>query len=89
MSTGKQDVKILSIPVSGALERFIKERVSQGEYQTVSEYFRALVRADRQRAVEERIEAKLIEALDSGKFEEATPELFDRLRTRISSKRGE
>jgi putative addiction module CopG family antidote len=87
MSTGSRDVKILSIPVSGALERFIKERVSQGEYQTVSEYFRALVRADRQRAAEEQIEAKLIEALDSGKFEAVTPELFDRLRTRISSKR--
>jgi hypothetical protein len=37
----------------------------------------------------EQTEAKLIEALESGKFEEVTPELLDRLRIRISRKREE
>jgi putative addiction module CopG family antidote len=86
MSIDKGDVKVLSLPVPKNMEEFIRKRISESGFQTVSEYLRALVRADQQRAAEEELEAKLLEALDSGRFEKVTPELFERLRARASVK---
>ena len=86
MSTQKAEGKVLSVPVPKGMEEFIKKRVEEAGFQTVSEYLRALVRADQQRAAEEELEAKLLEAVDSGRFEEVTPELFERLRSRLSAK---
>ena len=82
----EKDVKVLSVPVPKGMEEFIKTRVSDAGFQTVSEYLRSLVRADQQRAAEEKLESKLVAALDSGQFQEAGPELFDRLRGRLPSK---
>ena len=86
MSTDKGDVKVLSLPVPKNMEEFIRKRISEGGFQTVSEYLRALVRADQERAADEELETKLLEALDSGRFEQVTPELFDRLRSRLLTK---
>ena len=80
-------VKVLSVPVPKGLEDFIKKRVPDAGFQTVSEYVRALVRADQQRAAEEELEAKLVAALDSGQFAEAGSELFNRLRARLPAKK--
>jgi Arc/MetJ-type ribon-helix-helix transcriptional regulator len=50
MHTETSETKILSIPVPRALEDFIKERVSSQGFHTVSEYVRALIRADQEQA---------------------------------------
>jgi Arc/MetJ-type ribon-helix-helix transcriptional regulator len=86
MSMEKAESKVLSVPVPKGMEDFIRKRVSEAGFQTVSEYFRALVRADQKRAAEEELEVKLLEALDSGRFEKVQPELFERLRARVSTK---
>ncbi len=86
MSMKKAEGKVLSVPVPKSMEGFIKKRVLEAGFQTVSEYLRTLVRADQKRAAEEELEAKLLEALDSGRFEKVTPELFERLRARVSTK---
>ncbi len=83
----EKDVKVLSVPVPKGMEDFIKRRVSDAGFQTVSEYVRSLVRADQQRAAEEKLESKLVAALDSGQFQEVGPELFDRLRARLPTKK--
>ena len=85
--SAEKNIKVLSVPVPKGLEDFIKKRVSDAGFQTVSEYLRALVRADQQRAAEEELEAKLVGALDSGQFAEAGPELFHRLRARFHTKK--
>jgi len=46
MSAETSETKILSIPIPRALEDFIKDRVSSQGFHTVSEYIRALIRAD-------------------------------------------
>jgi len=74
------ETKILSIPVPQAMHAFIHERLTTQGFQTVSEYVRALIRADQQRAVRERLEAKLLEAVERGDYREATPEFWQRLR---------
>ena len=40
------ETKILSIPVPPAMEAFIHERIATQGFHTVSEYVRALIRAD-------------------------------------------
>src|SRR5438128_826230 len=47
------ETKILSIPVPPAMEAFIHERIATQGFHTVSEYVRALIRADQQRAARE------------------------------------
>ena len=79
--------KVLSVPVPRGMEEFIEKRVADAGFQTVSEYVRALVRADQQRAAEEELESKLVAALDSGEFKEVGPELFERLRARLPKKK--
>jgi putative addiction module CopG family antidote len=74
------DTKILSIPVPPAMDVFIQERIAAQGFQTVSEYVRALIRADQQQAARERLEGKLLEAVERGDYREATPEFWQRLR---------
>jgi antitoxin ParD1/3/4 len=79
MRTESTDTKILSVPVPRALESFIKERVAAQGFHTVSEYVRALIRADQEQAARQRLEAKLLEAVERGDYREVTPEFWDRL----------
>ena len=79
MSSESIDSKILSVPVPRALEACIKARVTSQGYHTVSEYVRALIRADQEQAVRQQLEAKLLEAVERGDYREATPEFWDRL----------
>lgn len=74
------ETKILSIPVPPAMEAFIHERLAEQGFHTVSEYVRALIRADQQRAAREQLEAKLLEAVERGDYRDVTPEFWQRLR---------
>jgi len=58
---------------------------SQG-YHTVSEYVRALIRADQEQAARQRVEAKLLEAVERGDYREATPEFWGRLESMVRGK---
>jgi antitoxin ParD1/3/4 len=79
MRAEQTDSKILSIPVPRVLEDFIKERVASQGFHTVSEYVRALIRADQAQAARQQLEAKLLEAVERGDYREVTPELWNRL----------
>jgi antitoxin ParD1/3/4 len=79
MSTETSEKKILSVPVPPAMEAFIKERIATQGFHTVSEYVRALIRADQEQAVRQKLEAKLLEAVERGDYREVTPELWKRL----------
>jgi Arc/MetJ-type ribon-helix-helix transcriptional regulator len=52
------------------LDEFVSRRARDEAYADPGEYLRALIRADRHRAVEERIERLVEEAIDSGAPEE-------------------
>ncbi len=79
MDTEHTQAKILSIPVPPGLEGFIKKRVSEQGFHTVSEYVRSLIRADQERAARQKLEAKLLEAVERGDYREATPDFWKRL----------
>ena len=60
----------LSLPED--LDEFVSRRVREEGYADAGEYLRALIRADRRRAVEERIERLVEEGLGSGPAETMT-----------------
>ena len=58
----------LTITLPEPLRRYVEERVSEGGFDTASDYFRELIQ--REQAIR-RLDALLIEGLDSGEPEEA------------------
>jgi antitoxin ParD1/3/4 len=73
----------LNISLPEAMKAFVEEQVKAGLYGSASDYIRALVREDQKRQAQERLEAKLLEALESRDFKAVTPELFEQLRARV------
>lgn len=65
------------------LKAWITAQVAAGGYGNTSEYIRELVRLDRKRKSEDRLDALLLEGLeklDAGKGVELTPELWEKKR---------
>jgi antitoxin ParD1/3/4 len=59
-------VKSINISLPDAMRTYVEEQVANGGYSTVSEYFGELIRQDQKRKAKERLEAMLLEGLDSG-----------------------
>jgi len=56
----------MNVSLPETLRDYIDERVAEGGYANVSDYVRALIREDRTRQAKARLEAKLLEGLESG-----------------------
>lgn len=76
----------LNVSMPEELREFVDDRTKKGKFSTPSEYVRQLIREDQRREGERRLESLLLEALESGEFEEVTPELFKRLRAVIKGR---
>ena len=55
----------MNISLPEPLKQFVDGQVSTGRYSSASEYVRELIRADEKRKAEDRLEAKLLEGLNS------------------------
>jgi putative addiction module CopG family antidote len=62
----------LTISLPDELDDFVSRRIREDAYADAGEYVRALIRADRRRAVEEKLEQLVEEALESGPPEPMT-----------------
>ena len=62
----------LTLSLPEELDEFVSRRVQEEAYADAGEYLRALIRADRRRAVEEKLERLVGEALESGPPEPMT-----------------
>jgi antitoxin ParD1/3/4 len=76
-------METVNIALPEGMKAFVQERVSEGGYSSVSEYFRDLIRADQKRRREERIDALLLEGLKSGEPVEVTPEFWEAKKRRF------
>ncbi len=56
----------LNVSLPKPLKDYIEDRVSAGGYSTPSEYVRALIREDRKRRSQQKLESMLLEGLESG-----------------------
>jgi antitoxin ParD1/3/4 len=64
----------VSISLPDSLRAFVERRTEEQGYETISDYFRALILRDQKRQGEARLERLLLEGLNSGDPIEVTPE---------------
>jgi len=62
-------MQTMNISLPDPLKAFVDHQISQGRYSSVSEYVRELIRADEKRKAQERLEALLLEGLESEETE--------------------
>jgi len=74
---------IVNISLPDKMKEFIDERVNEGQFSSASEYFRDLVREDQKRKAQERLEALLLEGLDSGQPIDVTDEYIQKKRAEL------
>lgn len=73
----------LNISLPEAMRSFVDQQVSDGGYSTASEYVRGLIREDQKRRAQERLEALLLEGLNSGVSVEVTEEWWQKKRAEL------
>lgn len=73
----------LNISLPAALRAFVEQRVSEGNFSTVSEYVRQLIREDQKRLAQERLESLLLEGLDSGTAVEISDQWWERKKAEL------
>ncbi len=71
----------LTISIPESLKTFIRTQIKTKGFGNVSEYFRTLLREAREREANAKLEARLIEGLDSGRGIEVTPEFWTELKS--------
>jgi antitoxin ParD1/3/4 len=78
----------MNIALPESMKHFVQARVSEGGYSSASEYVRELIRADQKRKAEERIDALLLEGLDSGDTIRVTPEYWEEKKRKLTERLG-
>jgi antitoxin ParD1/3/4 len=82
-------METMNIALPESMKHFVQERVTQGGYSSTSEYIRDLIRADQKRKTEERIDALLLEGLDSGDPIPVTQEYWDEKKRKLAERLGQ
>jgi antitoxin ParD1/3/4 len=59
-------MQTMNISLPDQLKEFVDDQVGSGRYSSVSEYVRDLIRDDEKRKAQEKLEAMLMEGLQSG-----------------------
>ncbi len=73
-------MQTMNISLPDPLKDFIENQVASGRYSSVSEYVRELVRKDEKRKAQEKLEALLLEGLQSGDSTEMTRADWEEIR---------
>jgi antitoxin ParD1/3/4 len=81
-------METMNIALPESMKQFVQERVLEGGYSSVSEYIRGLIRMDQRRRVEERIDALLLEGMDSDDPISITPEYWEEKKRRLTERLG-
>jgi antitoxin ParD1/3/4 len=79
-------METMNIALPESMKHFVQQRVLQSGYSSVSEYIRDLIRADQKRKVEERIDALLLEGLDSGEPIAVTDEYWEHKKRKLAER---
>lgn len=73
----------MNIALPEALKQFVLQQVQEGGYSTASEYVRELIRSDQKRKAQARLEALLMEGIQSGEPVEMTKEWWEEKKSRL------
>jgi antitoxin ParD1/3/4 len=78
----------INISLPETLKDFVESQVRSGEYSSVSEFMRVLVRREQKERDREKLELSILEGLNSGDAIEVTPEMWQKLRQSLRSRRA-
>ena len=73
-------MQTMNISLPEQLKEFVDDQVGSGRYSSVSEYVRDLIRDDEKRKAQEKLEALLLEGMQSSKPTEMTRQDWDDIR---------
>ncbi|HZO91652.1 MAG TPA: type II toxin-antitoxin system ParD family antitoxin [Chthonomonadaceae bacterium] len=73
----------MNISLPDTMKAFVEAEVAEGGYNTASEYFRALVREAQERKARVRLEALLLEGLQSGAATPMTEDDWEDIRREV------
>ena len=82
---------IVNISLPDQMKEYVEARISEGNYNTTSEYFRDLIREDQKRQAEARLEALLLRGLESPVSEwtkDDTDHIKNAIRERLAAKQN-
>jgi antitoxin ParD1/3/4 len=81
-------METMNIALPDTMKHFVQQRVSEGGYSSVSEYIRDLIRTDQKLKAEERIDALLLEGIDSGEPITVTKEYWEEKKRKLTERLG-
>jgi len=73
-------MQTMNISLPDQLKEFVDNQVESGSYSSVSEYVRDLIRIDEKRKAQEKLEALLMEGIQSSEPTEMTRQDWDDIR---------
>jgi antitoxin ParD1/3/4 len=73
----------LNISLPQSLKDYVEDQVQNGGYSTPSEYVRDLLRQDQSRRADQKLEALLLEGLNSGDSIKISPEYWESKRKQL------
>ncbi|MGK7915836.1 MAG: type II toxin-antitoxin system ParD family antitoxin [Prochloraceae cyanobacterium] len=76
----------MNISLPEGMKHFVEAQVIAGEYSTASEYIRSLIRNEQKRQADAKLEALLLEGLDSGPATEITEEDWSNIKNRVRAR---
>lgn len=76
----------MNIALPESLKSYVRERVADGGYGSVSEYVRELIRADQKQRLEVRIDALLLDGLNSGAPIEVMPVYWESKKRKLADR---
>ena len=76
----------LNVSLPKSLKEHVERQVNEGGYSTPSEYVRALLREDRRQKAEQKLEALLLEGLQSGEQIPADSAYWEKKRRRLAAR---
>lgn len=80
------DLTSLNVSLPKALKEYVTDQIANGNYSTPSEFVRELIREDRKRQSQEKLEAVLLDGLASGPATEIGKDFWTRKRREIRRK---
>lgn len=79
-------METMNIALSPEMKEYVQAEVSRGGFSSTSEYIRALIRDDQKKKEELRLEALLLEGIQSGKASAFSPEDWQKINSRVQNR---
>jgi len=76
----------LNISLPAALRQWVDDQIRGGRYGNASEYLRELIRRDQEKQTQDRLEALLLEGVESGDTSPMTKQDWAELRTEVAER---